>query len=176
MIDILENLNEKQKDAVLATEGPVLVIAGPGSGKTRVLTHRIVHIIASRKARPENILAVTFTNKAAQEMKNRAVALLDGIYFSNNERTAYKKNLDSYSVSFAIDFPTICTFHSLCVKILRKEAEAVGYKKDFIIFDGDDQKALVKKVMKKLQMNDEQSNPKAVLAEISNAKNELKTP
>ncbi|MCK4524909.1 MAG: UvrD-helicase domain-containing protein, partial [Candidatus Andersenbacteria bacterium] len=176
MIDILENLNEKQKDAVLTTEGPVLVIAGPGSGKTRVLTHRIVHIIASGKTRPENILAVTFTNKAAQEMKNRVVALLDKTYSSNNEKMAYRKNLDPYSVSFALDFPTICTFHSLCVKILRKEAEAVGYKKDFIIFDAYDQKVLVKKVMKELQMDNEQSNPKAALAEISNAKNELKTP
>ncbi|MCK5084542.1 MAG: UvrD-helicase domain-containing protein [Candidatus Pacebacteria bacterium] len=176
MADILENLNEKQKEAVLTTEGPVLVIAGPGSGKTRVLTHRIVHIIASEKTKPENILAVTFTNKAAQEMKNRAVALLDRIYSSSDKEMKDRKNLDSYSVSFALNFPTICTFHSLCVKILRKEAEIIGYKKDFIIFDGDDQKTLVKKVMKELQMNDEQSNPKAVLAEISNAKNELKTP
>ena len=176
MADILENLNEKQKDAVLTTEGPVLVIAGPGSGKTRVLTHRIVHIIASGKTRPENILAVTFTNKAAQEMKNRVVALLDETYSSNNKKMAYRKNLDPYSVSFASDFPTVCTFHSLCVKILRKDAEAVGYKKDFIIFDAYDQKVLVKKVMKELQMDGEQSNPKAALAEISNAKNELKTP
>ena len=97
MADILENLNEKQKEAVLTTEGPVLVIAGPGSGKTRVLSHRIVHIIASEKTKPENILAVTVTNKAAQEMKNRAVALLDRIYSSSDKEMKDRKNLDSYS-------------------------------------------------------------------------------
>ena len=177
MVDILENLNEKQKDAVLTTEGPVLVIAGPGSGKTRVLTHRIVHIIANEKSRPGDILAVTFTNKAAQEMKNRAMDLLDKVCSDKKFGELRQMNVfDPSALSFTSDFPTICTFHSLCVRILRKEAEAIGYKKDFIIFDGDDQKALVKKVMKELEMNDEQSNPRAVLAEISNAKNELKTP
>ena len=177
MVDILENLNEKQKDAVLTTEGPVLVIAGPGSGKTRVLTHRIVHIIANEKSRPGDILAVTFTNKAAQEMKNRAMDLLDKV--CSDKRFGELRQANAFgpaALSFAPNSPTICTFHSLCVRILRKEAEAIGYKKDFIIFDGDDQKALVKKIMKELEMNDEQSNPRAVLAEISNAKNELKTP
>ncbi|MEA2097977.1 MAG: 3'-5' exonuclease [Patescibacteria group bacterium] len=177
MADILENLNEKQKDAVLTTEGPVLVIAGPGSGKTRVLTHRIVHIIASQKSKPGDILAVTFTNKAAQEMKNRATALLNKICIG--KKFGELKQMNAFgpaTLSFSSVEPTICTFHSLCVKILRKEAEAIGYKKDFIIFDGDDQKVLVKKIMKELEMNDEQSNPRAILAEISNAKNELKTP
>jgi len=177
MVDILENLNEKQKDAVLTTEGPVLVIAGPGSGKTRVLTHRIVHIIANEKSRPGDILAVTFTNKAAQEMKNRAMDLLDKV--CSDKRFGELRQANAFgpaALSFIPNSPTICTFHSLCVRILRKEAEAIGYKKDFIIFDGDDQKSLVKKVIKELEMNDEQSNPRAVLAEISNAKNELKTP
>ncbi|MCK4799627.1 UvrD-helicase domain-containing protein [Candidatus Parcubacteria bacterium] len=177
MVDILESLNEKQRDAVLTTEGPVLVIAGPGSGKTRVLTHRIVHIIANEKSRPGDILAVTFTNKAAQEMKNRAMSLLDKV--CSDKKFGELRQSSAFgpaALSFVPNSPTICTFHSLCVRILRKEAEVIGYKKDFIIFDGDDQKALVKKVMKELEMNDEQSNPRAVLTEISNAKNELKTP
>ncbi|MCK5475570.1 MAG: UvrD-helicase domain-containing protein [Candidatus Pacebacteria bacterium] len=165
MTSILENLNKQQKDAVLTTDGPVLVIAGPGSGKTRVLTHRIVHIISTKKVDPENILAVTFTNKAASEMKNRVTELI-----------GKKKNYDLYATSFPSDFPTICTFHSLCVKILREEAELIGYKKDFVIFDADDQKALVKKIMKVLEIDDEQFNTRAVLAEISNVKNELITP
>ena len=165
MTSILENLNKQQKDAVLTTDGPVLVIAGPGSGKTRVLTHRIVHIISIKKADPENILAVTFTNKAASEMKNRVTELI-----------GKKKNYNLYTTSFPSDFPTICTFHSLCVKILREEAELIGYKNDFVIFDADDQKALVKKIMKALEIDDEQFNTRAVLAEISNAKNELVTP
>lgn len=176
MIDILENLNEKQKEAVLTTEGPVLVIAGPGSGKTRVLTHRIAHIIASKKTKPENILAVTFTNKASQEMKKRVTFLLEGIYSEDSQKSKRMKTFNSYLTSFPVDFPTICTFHSLCVKILRKEAEVIGFKKDFVIFDSDDQKSLVKRIMKDLQMDGDQLNPKAVLAEISNAKNELRTP
>lgn len=176
MENILENLNEKQVDAVLTTEGPVLVIAGPGSGKTRVLTHRIVNIIASGKAKPENILAVTFTNKAAKEMANRAGALVDEINCSNSGKNSLQKIGNNYSTSFSPNSPAICTFHSFCVKVLRVEAEVIGYRKDFVIFDSDDQKSLVKKVMKKLQMNFDEFNPKAFLAEISNAKNELQGP
>ncbi len=176
MIDILENLNEKQKEAILITEGPVLVIAGPGSGKTRVLTHRIVYIIANKKSKPDNILAITFTNKAAGEMKKRVIFLLNSIYPKNSQRPRHVVAFNSHLVSFPVDFPTICTFHSLCVKILRKEAGVIGFKKDFVIFDSDDQKVIIKKIIKKLQIDREQFNPKAVLTEISNAKNELKTP
>ncbi|MDF1498189.1 MAG: UvrD-helicase domain-containing protein [Patescibacteria group bacterium] len=176
MIDILENLNEQQKSAVLTTDGPVLVIAGPGSGKTRVLTHRIVHIISIEKTKPENILAVTFTNKAASEMKNRVTELINKMSLLDVFMGNRSKNYNSYVTSFPADFPTICTFHSLCVKILRKDAQVIGYKNDFVIFDTDDQKALVKKIMKRLEISDDQFNPKAVLAEISNAKNELVTP
>ncbi|MBW6441066.1 UvrD-helicase domain-containing protein [Patescibacteria group bacterium] len=176
MINILENLNPQQKDAVLTTDGPVLVIAGPGSGKTRVLTHRIVHIIAEKKANPENILAVTFTNKAANEMKKRVTDLIDKMSAIDESQGSQNRNYNAYETSFPKNFPTICTFHSLCVKILREESELIGYKKDFVIFDTDDQKSLSKKIMKRLQINDEQFNPKAVLAEISKAKNELVTP
>ncbi len=176
MANILENLNEQQKNAVLTIDGPVLVIAGPGSGKTRVLTHRIVHIISIKKANPENILAVTFTNKAASEMKNRVTELTNKMSLANSSGNGKNINYNLYSTSFPPNFPTICTFHSLCVKILREEAELIGYKNDFVIFDADDQKALVKKIMKKLEIDDEQFNARAVLAEISNAKNELITP
>ena len=176
MANILENLNEQQKNAVLTIDGPVLVIAGPGSGKTRVLTHRIVHIISIKKANPENILAVTFTNKAASEMKNRVTELTNKMSLANSSGNGKNINYNLYSTSFPPNFPTICTFHSLCVKILREEAELIGYKNDFVIFDADDQKALVKKIMKKLEIDDEQFNSRAVLAEISNAKNELITP
>src|SRR5680860_29410 len=176
MNKILENLNDKQKEAVTSIDGPVLVIAGPGSGKTRVLTHRVVYAIVEKKIPKESILAVTFTNKAAKEMKNRIVALLGSMDALGSDQKAFYKEVNSYSTSFATNFPTISTFHSLCVKILRDEAEHVGYKRDFVIFDGDDQKSLVKKVMKELQIDTESFNPRSMLAEISNDKNELRDP
>ena len=176
MNKILENLNDKQKEAVTTIEGPVLVIAGPGSGKTRVLTHRVVYAIVEKNIPKESILAVTFTNKAAKEMKNRIVSLLGSMNALGSDKKAFHKAVNSYSTSFATDFPTISTFHSLCVKILRDEAEHIGYKRDFVIFDSDDQKSLIKKIMKELQIDTESFNPRTILAEISNAKNELQNP
>ena len=176
MNKILENLNDKQKEAVTTINGPVLVIAGPGSGKTRVLTHRVVYAIVEKNIPKESILAVTFTNKAAKEMKNRIVSLLGSMDALGSDKKAFHKAINSYSTSFATDFPTISTFHSLCVKILRDEAEHIGYKRDFVIFDSDDQKSLIKKIMKELQIDTENFNPRTILAEISNAKNELRNP
>ena len=176
MENILENLNERQRKAVVATSGPVLIIAGPGSGKTKVLTHRIAYIIGKEKINPTNILAVTFTNKAAQEMKSRVGALLKKTVYANNS-SIYEKSADNFNTEYLIpntQYPIIGTFHNICVRILRQEAEAVGYKKSFVIYDADDQISMIKKIMKELQVNSEQFNPRAVLSHISNAKNELK--
>jgi len=172
MENILENLNERQKKAVIATDGPVLIIAGPGSGKTKVLTHRIAYIIGKGKINPTNILAVTFTNKAAQEMKNRVGALLKETVYANNPKI-HPAPFEKGGVS-NIQYPVIGTFHNICVRILRQEAEAVGYKKSFVIYDGDDQISMIKKIMKELEVNSEQFNPRSILSHISNAKNELK--
>jgi len=177
MENILENLNERQRKAVTATSGPVLIIAGPGSGKTKVLTHRIAYIIGKEKINPTNILAVTFTNKAAQEMKNRVGALLKKTVYANNSNF-YEEPTNNISAqggpASGWQHPIIGTFHNICVRILRQEAEAVGYKKSFVIYDADDQISMIKKIMKELQVNSEQFNPRAVLSHISNAKNELK--
>lgn len=154
MLNILENLNPAQKEAVEATEGAVLVIAGAGSGKTKALTHRVAYLIREKGVAPRNILAVTFTNKAAQEMKERILGLLDG----NKDR-----------------LPLVGTFHSICVRILRQEIEKIGYKKSFNIFDTQDQESLMKKVLKELEINADQFKPKAMLGAISKAKNELRS-
>ena len=120
---LIEKLNKEQKDAVLSTEGPNLIVAGAGSGKTRVLTTRLMHIINMKKAFSNQILCVTFTNKAAKEMQNRVMQYLKG---SSNA------------------IPWLGTFHSISVKILRRHAEALGYKSNFTILDTDDQKAIKK--------------------------------
>lgn len=152
--NILEKLNNSQKEAVIATEGPVLIIAGAGSGKTRALTHRVAYLICEKKVHPGNILAVTFTNKAAQEMKERIKNLLE----SNGGDT---------------NFPVMGTFHSICVKILRREIDKIGFKTSFNIFDDQDQLALMKRTMKEMQIDLEQFRPKTILGAISKAKNEL---
>ncbi len=149
---IIKGLNEKQREAVLTTEGPVLVIAGAGSGKTRLLTHRIAYLIHGKKISPRNILAVTFTNKAAEEMKERVKKLLGR--------------------DFGIQ-PMVGTFHHLCVRILRREIDKIGFSKNFVIFDEADQLALIKKIMKEKGVSREQFHPRALLAVISQAKNEL---
>ncbi len=151
---IFKGLNEKQIEAVAQIGGPVLIVAGPGSGKTRVLTYRVAYLI-SRKIPAENILAVTFTNKAAHEMKERI------------------KKLISLDVKRDFKLPTIGTFHAVCAKILRWEAEAVGYSRDFIIFDDKDSLNLIKKTMAELEISEEQFNPAAIQETISLAKSEL---
>jgi len=150
-MDILKKLNEHQNQAVTITAGPVLVIAGAGSGKTRTLTSRAVYLIEEKKINPQNILAVTFTNKAANEMKNRIFKLLAN----------------------PTSFPHIGTFHSICVQILRRKIDKLGYQKSFNIFDDQDQLSLIKKIFKKLEINKDQFNPRAILGTISKAKNKL---
>ncbi|MBI4482622.1 MAG: UvrD-helicase domain-containing protein [Acidobacteria bacterium] len=125
-MEILAALNEHQREAVLHTEGPMLILAGAGSGKTRVITHRIAYLIQKGLAPPEQILAVTFTNKAAEEMKQRVVALLSGLPEAR---------------------PWVSTFHSFCVKLLRREMEGLGYGRDFVIYDTDDQRRLLREIL-----------------------------
>ncbi|MFZ2193580.1 MAG: UvrD-helicase domain-containing protein [Candidatus Moraniibacteriota bacterium] len=156
MSNLLENLNPAQREAVETTEGAVLVIAGAGSGKTRALTFRTAYLICEKNVRPGQILAVTFTNKAAKEMKERISQLL----FENN---------------FKGSLPLVGTFHSICAKILRVEIGKIGYKSNFNIFDTQDQQALIKKTMKELSIDTTQFRPQAILGAISKAKNELIT-
>ena len=156
--DLLRGLNVEQQRAVETTEGPLLIQAGAGSGKTKTLTHRIAHIIASKRATPYNILAVTFTNKAAKEMRERVARLLG-------------ENADNRSF-----MPYMGTFHGICVRILRQDGEHVGVPRTFVIFDESDRLSAVKQASKQL-MIDEKSFPPRVLASIiSSAKNEMTTP
>ena len=154
MQNILEGLNNKQHDAVVNTEGPCLVIAGAGSGKTKVLTHKIAYLIYEKDIKPWNILAITFTNKAANEMKERVEGLVGDV------------SKDMW----------IGTFHSICVKILRKFIDRIGYDHSFIIFDTTDQRTLVKDCLKSLSIDDKMFTDRSVLSEISNAKNEMLEP
>ncbi len=154
MQEILEGLNDKQQEAVVNTEGAVLVIAGAGSGKTKVLTHKIAYLLQNNHVAPWNILAITFTNKAANEMKERVEKLVGE---------------DAKSIWMG-------TFHSICVRILRKYIGKIGYDGSFIIFDTTDQKSLVKKCLKELNIDDKKFPEKMVLSEISNSKNEMLEP
>ncbi len=151
---LLEELNDKQYEAVTTTEGPSLVIAGAGSGKTKVLTHKIAYLIGEKGIKPWNILAITFTNKAANEMKERV------------------RNL----VGASADDIWMGTFHSICVRILRKTIDRIGFDSSFIIFDTSDQKTMIKKILKEQNLDDKIFTDKSVLYEISNAKNEMLTP
>lgn len=159
MDGILTHLNPKQKEAVTTIAGPVLIIAGAGSGKTRALTYRVAYLIKEKNVNPYNILAVTFTNKAAQEMKERIGKLLRG------EKSSEAQNYR--------EMPVVGTFHSVCVKILRREIDKLGYEKSFNIFDDQDQLSLMKKIFKELEINLDQFNPRSFLGAISKAKNEL---
>ena len=154
MQDILKGLNDKQYEAVVNTEGPCLVIAGAGSGKTKVLTHKIAYLIGEKGAKPWDILAITFTNKAANEMKQRIADLVG------------EQAKDIW----------MGTFHSICVRILRRFIDRIGFDSSFIIFDTSDQKTLVKGCLKDLAIDDKLFNDRSVLSEISNAKNEMLEP
>ncbi|MBA2462483.1 MAG: UvrD-helicase domain-containing protein, partial [Actinobacteria bacterium] len=150
----LANLNPAQREAVLHTEGPLLVIAGAGSGKTRVLTHRVAHLISAVGVKPNEILAITFTNKAAGEMRERLTNMLGPL-------------------SRAI---WILTFHAACGRMLRAEAERLGYRSNFTIYDSQDQLRLVKQCLEELEKDPKRFVPRGIHAQISNAKNQLVTP
>lgn len=154
-MDFVAGLNEMQKEAVLHTEGPLLILAGAGSGKTRVLTHRIAHLIKDNGVTPWSILAITFTNKAAAEMRERVGGLIGN--------------------DLASDM-WISTFHSMCVRMLRRDSERLGYGRYFTIYDTSDQKALIKDVMKTLNINDKNFPVSSMLGGISSKKNEFITP
>ena len=150
----LDTLNKEQKEAVLTTEGPLLVIAGAGSGKTRVLTTRIAYLIEELKVDPYNILAITFTNKAAREMKERVIKLIGNSFYGMQ----------------------ISTFHSFGLSILRKNCKLLGYEDNFTIIDSDDSLTIIKKIIKDLNLDSKIYNPKAIKNRISGAKNELLDP
>ena len=166
-LSFLDQLNPQQREAVETTEGPVLILAGAGSGKTRVITYRIAHLIENLGVMPESILAMTFTNKAASEMVERVDKLVGGL---------------------SVAKPLISTFHSFCVRVLRRDIEAlripsskpgappIGLTKQFVIYDEADQQQLVKSVMRRLGIDDKQTTPRSVLAHISWAKNHLLDP
>jgi DNA helicase-2/ATP-dependent DNA helicase PcrA len=152
--DVLAGLNAAQQEAVRAVEGPVLVLAGPGSGKTRVLTHRVAYLVRECQVPPRQIMAVTFTNKAAREMKERLYRLLGDQF----------RQL------------TIGTFHAICARILRQEAEAAGISPQYVIYDSADQLSLVRQAIRSLNLDDKLYRPQSMHARISQAKNELYTP
>lgn len=154
MQNVLEGLNDKQYEAVVNTEGPCLVIAGAGSGKTKVLTHKIAYLIGEKEVLPWNILAITFTNKAANEMKERIANLVGDV---------------------AKDI-WMGTFHSICVRILRRFIDRIGFDSSFIIFDTSDQRTLIKTCIKTIGLDDKMFTDRSVLSEISNAKNEMLEP
>src|SRR5579872_1748920 len=150
----LDTLNPEQREAVLHIQGPLLILAGAGSGKTRVITSRIAHLVGDGHARPEEVLAVTFTNKAAEEMRSRVEALLG----SDCSRM------------------WVSTFHSLCARLLRREAPAIGLTRDFVIYDSSDQLTVVKQALKELHIDDGFVQPRAALSRISHAKNRMEGP
>ena len=154
MQNLLEGLNDKQYEALINTDGPCLVIAGAGSGKTKVLTHKIAYLMQEKDIKPWNILAITFTNKAANEMKERVEALV-----GDDAKDMW-----------------IGTFHSICVKILRRFIDRIGFDHSFVIFDTSDQRTLIKECLKDLKIDDKMFTDRIVQFEISNAKNDMKEP
>lgn len=157
-IDLLSGLNPEQRRAVETTEGPLLIQAGAGSGKTKTLTHRIAHLIATHRATPYNILAVTFTNKAAKEMRERVAQLLG----ESAENRGF--------------MPYMGTFHSICVRILRQDGEHIGISRSFVIFDETDRQSAVKQAIKQLMIDEKAFPPRVISSLISEAKNEMMQP
>ena len=153
-MSIYDTLNNEQREAVFCTEGPLLMLAGAGSGKTRSLTHRIAYLIEENGVAPWNILAITFTNKAAQEMRERGDAL----------------------VGYGSEDIWISTFHATCSRILRRHIDLLGYDRNFTIYDASDQKSLMKEVLKEMKIDTKQFPERSVMSEISSAKNEYKSP
>ena len=151
---VYDTLNDRQKEAVFCTDGPLLVLAGAGSGKTRVLTHRIAYLIEEKDVNPWNIMAITFTNKAAGEMRERVDKL----------------------VGFGSESIWVSTFHSSCVRILRRFIDHLGYNTNFSIYDTDDQKTLMRQILKKMELDPKTFRDRAMLSAISSAKNELMSP
>ncbi len=166
-MSFLDQLNPQQREAVETTDGPVLILAGAGSGKTRVITYRIAHLIENLGVMPESILAVTFTNKAAAEMVERVEKIVGGL---------------------SVAKPVISTFHSFCVRVLRRDVEAlripssvpgqppIGHTKNFVIYDESDQQSIVKSVMKRMGIDDKELTPRIALGRISWAKNHMLDP
>ena len=153
-MDLLSSLNPEQQDAVLQTEGPILILAGAGSGKTRVIAHRIAHLVSTNICPPDRVLAVTFTNKAAEEMRTRVETLL---------------GVDCRKM-------WISTFHALCARLLRREGPHVGLSRDFVIYDSTDQLTLIKRAMRQLGVDDALVQPRQALSRISHAKNRMEGP
>jgi DNA helicase-2/ATP-dependent DNA helicase PcrA len=152
--ELLEGLNPEQQEAVKHGEGPLLIMAGAGSGKTRVLTHRIAYLIGEKEVPHWSILAITFTNKAAREMKNRVARIIGG----------------------QAEEMWISTFHSMCVRILRRDIDRIGFNRNFTILDSSDQKTVIKRLVKEMNIDPKKFDPRTILGSISSAKNELKTP
>ena len=150
----LETLNDRQKEAVLYNEGPLLIIAGAGAGKTKTLTTKIAYLIEENDALPSNILAITFTNKAAKEMKDRIIRLIGSI---------------GYQIQTS-------TFHSFGLKLLKENYERLGFDKNFVIMDSDDSLTIVKKILKDMDLDPKIYNPRAIRNKISSCKNELISP
>src|SRR4051794_8404772 len=152
--DLLEGLNPPQRDAVTHSEGPMLILAGAGSGKTRVIAHRIAYLLRTRQARASEILAITFTNKAASEMRSRVELL----------------------VGRAINAMWVMTFHAACTRMLRAHAEELGFTRQFTIYDAADQRRLMKKCLDDLGYDTKRYTPRAMQSQISRAKNSLRAP